>query len=82
MKVSYDDLMNRNSLVVSMLDQLDSERKVLEKRAERIRELNNALVSLIQEGRITNIEDIDCAIAWLNHSNLEVWEIVNRVLSE
>lgn len=82
MKISYNDLMDKTSLVVKMLNRLDAERKVLEKRAERIRKLDNALVNLIQDGRITDTQDIDCAIAWLNHSNLEVWEIVNKVLSE
>lgn len=82
MKISYNDLTNKNSLPVQMLKKLDAERKVLEKRAERMRKLNIALVNLIQDGRITDTEDIDCAIAWLNHSNLEVWEIVNEVLSE
>ena len=82
MKISYDDLMNKNSLPVKMLEKLDAERKVLEKRAERIRKLNIAIVNLIQDGRITDTKDIDCAIAWLNHSNLEVWEIINKVLSK
>lgn len=82
MKISYNDLTDRTSLVVKMLEQLDSERKALEKRAEKIRELDIALVNLIQDGRITDTKDIDCAIAWLNHSNLEAWEIVNKVLSE
>ena len=82
MKISYDDLMNKNSLPVKMLEKLDAERKVLEKRAERIRKLDIALVNLIQDGRITDTKDMDCAIAWLNNSNLEVWEIVNKVLSE
>ena len=40
MKISYEDLMNKNSLPVKMLAQLDAERKVLEKRAERIRKLD------------------------------------------
>ena len=82
MKISYNDLMDKNSLPVKMLAQLDAERKILEKRAERIRKLDIALVNLIQDGRITDTEEINCAIAWLNHSNLEVWEIVNKVLSE
>ena len=82
MKISYNDLMDKNSLPVKMLAQLDAERKILEKRAERIRKLDIALVNLILDGRITDTEEINCAIAWLNHSNLEVWEIVNKVLSE
>ena len=82
MKISSNDLMDKTSLVVMMLDRLDAERKVLEKRAERIRKLDVALVNLIQDGRITDTKDIEYAIALLNHSNLEVWEIVNKVLSE
>jgi len=82
MKLTYNDLSDTRTVPFKMLEKLDAERKVLEKRAERIRELNIALVRLIQDGRITDTEDIDCAIAWLNHSNLEVWEIVNKVLEE
>ena len=82
MKISYNDLMDKTSLVFKMLEQLGAERKELEKRAERIRKLDVALVSLIQDGRITDTKDIDCGIAWLNHSNLEVYEIVNKILSE
>ena len=80
MKVTYDDLMDNRTVPFKMLEKLDAERKVLEKRAERIWKLDVALVRLIKDGRITDTEDIDCAIAWLNHSNLEVWEIVNKVL--
>jgi hypothetical protein len=80
MKLTYDDLTDPRTVPFKTLEKLDAERKVLEKRAEKIRKLNIALVRLIQEGRITDTEDIDCAIAWLNHSNLEVWEIVNKVL--
>ena len=82
MKISYNDLMDKRSLPCQIFEQLDTERKALEKRAERIRKLNIALVNLIQDGRITDTKEIDCAIAWLNHSNLEVWEIVNKVLDE
>lgn len=82
MKLTYDDLTNNRTIPFKMLEKLDAERKNLEKRAERIRELDIALVNLIQDGRITDTEEIDCAIAWLNHSNLEVWEIVNKILSK
>lgn len=82
MKISYDDLMNQNSLPVKILEQLEIERKVLEKRADRLRKLDNALVQLIQDGRITDTEKMDAAISWLNHSDLEVWEIVNKILDE
>ena len=80
MKVTYDDLMDNRTVPFKMLEKLDAERKILEKRAERIWKLDVALVRLIKDGRITDTEEIDCAIAWLNHSNLEVWEIVNKVL--
>lgn len=82
MKISYNDLMDKTTSVFKMFEQLNTERKELEKRAERIRQLDIALVNLIQDGRITDTKDIDCAIAWLNHSNLEVYEIVNKILSE
>ena len=82
MKISYNDLMDKRSLPCKILARLNAERQVLEKRAERIRKLDIALVNLIQNGRITDTEEMDCAIAWLNHSNLEVWESVDKILSE
>ena len=82
MKISYNDLMDKTTPVFKMFEQLNTERKELEKRAERIRQLDIALVNLIQDRRITDTKDIDCAIAWLNHSNLEIYEIVNKILSE
>lgn len=82
MKINYNDLTNSNSLVVKMLQQLEDERKKLEKRADRIWKLDCALTNLIQDGRITDTKDIDCAMAWLNHSDLEPYEIVNKILGE
>ena len=82
MKISYNDLMNNTSIPFKMLQQLKTERKILEERAERIQKLESMLIHLIQDKRITDTKDIDCAIAWLNHSNLEAWEIINKVLGE
>lgn len=82
MKLTYHDLTDPRTVPFKMLEKLDAERKVLEKRAERIRKLHVALIRLIQDERITDTKDIDYAIVWLNHSNLEAWEIVNKVLEE
>lgn len=79
MKISYNDLMNSNTVAFNMLQKLEDERKMLEKRADRLYKMGIALTSLIQEGRITDTEEINCAIAWLNHSDLEVCEIINKI---
>ncbi len=82
MKITYNDLIDTRTVPFKMLTQMDKEAERLERQAQRIRKLNCAIVRLIQDGRITDTKDIDCAIAWLNHSNLEAWEIVNKVLED
>lgn len=82
MKITYNDLTDVRTIPFKILTQMDKEAERLEKQAERIRKLNCAIVQLIQDGRITDTEDIDCAIAWLNHSNLEAWQIVNKILED
>ena len=80
MKITYDDLTDTRTAPFEMLTQMDKEAERLERQAQKIRKLNCAIVRLIQDGRITDTKDIECAITWLYHSNLEPWEIVNKVL--
>ena len=76
----YDDLTNPRTLIFKKMEQLTNEAERLEEHAKRIRQLDRSLTYLIQCGRITDTEDIDCAIAWLNHSNLTATEIINKVI--
>ena len=79
MKFTHKDLTDPCTLVFKMMEKLTHEAEVLEKRAKRIRQLDRSLTYLIQCGKITDTEDIDCAIAWLNHSDLSTSEIIDKI---
>ena len=80
MKFIHDDLTDPRTLVFKMMEQLTNEAEKLEERAKRIRQLDRSLTYLIQCGKITNTTDIDCAFAWLNHSNLTAGEIIDKII--
>ena len=82
MKIQKDDLYSRNSLAVALLNQLAEEERRIRSQADRIWGLDIALTAYIQEGKITDTDEISCAISWLNHSNLSPIEIVEKVLNK
>lgn len=82
MKIQKDDLYSRNSLTVALLKQLEEEEERLRSQADRIRNLDIALTVYIQEGKITDTDEINCAISWFNHSNLSPIEILDKVLED
>lgn len=82
MKIQKGDLYSRNSLTVALLNQLEEEERRIRLQANRIWELDIALTNSIQEGKITDTDEISCAISWLNHSNLSPIEILNKVLDK
>ena len=75
----YNDLTDCASLLYNLLENMDKEAKELETKAKRIKELNRILVYRIQNNKITNIEDVECALSWLNHSNLTIDEILEKI---
>ena len=75
----YNDLTNCTSFLFNLLENMDKEAEELEIKAKRIKELNRVLVYYIQNNKITNIEDIECALSWLNHSNLTIDEILEKI---
>lgn len=82
MKIQKGDLYSRNSLTVALLNQLEEEERRIRAQADRLWGLDIALTSYIQEGKITDTDEISCAISWLNHSNLSPMEILNKVLDK
>lgn len=82
MIIKKDDLYCSNSLTVTILNQLEKDRKQLEKQASRIWQLDIGLVAYIQEGKITDTNDIDLAISYLNHTDLEPIEILHIITEE
>lgn len=82
MKIQKGDLYSRNSLTLALLNQLEEEERRIRAQADRLWGLDIALTSYIQEGKITDTDEISCAISWLNHSNLSPVEIIEKVLDK
>lgn len=82
MKIQEDDLYSRNSLTVTLLKQLQEEKEKLMTQADRIRNLDIILTTYVRDGKITDTDEICCAISWLHHSNLSPTEILNKVLDK
>lgn len=80
MKITYGDLTDSSMLVANQLQALIKEAEKLEAQVKRIRSLNHVLIYLIQCKKITDTEDIDCAVAWLKHSDLSVKEIMDNII--
>ena len=75
----YNDLTDCTSPLFKMLESMNKEAEKLEQKAARIKELNRILVYRIQNGKITDIEDVNCALSWLDHSDLPVEEILKII---
>jgi hypothetical protein len=82
MKMNPTDLFDASSLTTNKLKRLEDEYRRLYARAKRIADTNHLLIYYIQQGRITDTDDIDAAEAWLNHSDLEPEDILAKVLGE
>lgn len=79
MKIEKMDLFDSTSLTTILLNQIRDKRDALRKEADRINEVYNMLINQIARGDITNTEDIDAAISWINHSNLTPIEIITVI---
>lgn len=82
MKIQKDDLYSDDSLTVALLNQLQEEENRLRSQANRIEQLNWALTTYVEEGKITDTNEVSSAIAWLYHSNLSPIEIIEKVLDK
>ena len=72
------DLTDCTSRLFYILKALDKQAEELHQKADRAKEFNRMLVYNIQEGRITDIEEIDTAWAWFDHSSLTPAECIER----
>lgn len=82
MRIKRTDLLISNSLTTSLLKQLRDKRDSLRAEADRINETYNMLINRIGHGDITDTNDIDAAISWINHSNLSPTEIIDIIIDE
>lgn len=78
MKIEHMDICDCSTLAFQLLQGMTDKATILKKEAERIEEVNRMLVYHIQEGKITDVDTIMCALSWLAHSNLEPQEIIEK----
>jgi len=78
MKLDSMDIYNCSTLTFQLLKGMIDSANNLKKEAERIEEVNRMLVHRIQEGKITDVDTIMCALSWLTHSDLEPQEILEK----
>ena len=79
MKNLKDALTDKTSEVFTQLQTLYCEIERLRTEADRIEEFNQRLIYRIQNGQITDQEQVNCALAWLSHSKLSVDEILEKI---
>jgi hypothetical protein len=82
MKIKKDDTITCSSLTFKLLQQMTDRARDLRLQAERIDDLNHMLVSYIHSGIITDTEQINAACAWCEHSDLEAYDILEKVLED
>ena len=74
-----NQLIDSTSTTFKALQKLDKKAERLKKEAQRYSDLNKYLVRGIQNGWITDPQQIDCAISWVEHSDLPAWEIIKKI---
>lgn len=75
----YDKLTDPRTTLYKKLESMIKEAEKLEAKAKRIKELNYCLVNRIQCEKIWEEADIDCALSWLQYSDLPVDEILKKI---
>lgn len=82
MKITSMDICDCSTYSFQLLQRLTEHAQYLQKQAKRIEELNQCLVYNIIEGIITDTDEINAAIAWLNQSALTPDEIMEKILQK
>ena len=80
MKINKEDTTYSNSMAFKLLQEMTDYSRYLRQKAERMDDLNRMIVNYIHAGLITDTQQIDCARSWFEHSNLEPYEILEKVL--
>ena len=80
MKINKDDTTCSDSMAFKLLQEMTNYSRCLRQKAERMDVLNRMIVNYIHAGIITDTRQIDCARSWFKHSDLEPYEILEKVL--
>lgn len=78
-KEMKEQLTDCTSATYETLQRLDEKAESLRKEAQRYSDLNEYLVIGVLDGWIIDPQQIDCAISWLEHSDLPVSEIIRKI---
>lgn len=79
LKLIYTDLSNPCTLTHKVINKHREEIKVLEKKLTRIKAFEQALAEYLQAYGEIDYELYNCAVAWLEHSNLSISEIFQKI---
>ena len=82
MKITSMDLQDCSTYPFQLLQRLTERAQYLQKQAERVEELNQCLIHNIHEGIITDTDEVNAAIAWLNQTTLTPDEIMEKILQK
>ena len=81
MKIEKNDMANRCSLAITLLEQISKESDEFREKAIRLDELACALIHHIHYDNITDTEQIDLARSLEKSTDLSIEEIMNIVLA-
>ena len=81
MKINKEDTTYSNSMTFKLLQEMTNYSRYLRRKAERMEELNRLAVMYIHEGKISDTKQIDCARSCFNHSDLEPYEIFEKIFN-
>lgn len=77
------DLTDCTSQLFRTLTALDKQAEEWRQKADRTKEFNRVLVYNVQEGRITDIEEVNAALSWFfHHPMLTPAECIERAKGE
>lgn len=79
MKINQNDICYNDTLTYRLLSEISAKADALRKESERWNKVGEYVVLAINEGKITDTEALDNAIAWLNHSSLTPVEIFEKI---
>ena len=82
MKEFKDELINCCSNLYKALSSFDEEKKELNRRLERINDFSTGISLFVQDGRLKNMEEVNCIISYYNHTDLSFMDSYHKALDK
>lgn len=77
--LTYEELVNPRSLTYKSFDKIQSNIDLLEKKVTRLKDFHLALTKHLRTCGEMDYETYNCAVAWLEHSDLTISEIMEKI---